>query len=168
MKTEAFSTFNLDFLTLATVTVILTAWIRARTADHLSKLLGEAQSMLQDMASRGNTAASEVLQKLPSMDLAVTLRPSSAALSSPASYPSIDVLLASFDGRLLNKEMLEMITLDAGRDLIIRNNKQALTDLPNAEATVLSFTTGPYLDSLGSGEDFSFDMEDLQWLDSVQ
>jgi hypothetical protein len=166
MGTETFSFFNVGFLTVAYVSLALIESRRDRQARS-SELLGEAQLMLQDVALGGNVIASDMLEGLVRMQSALRTQPMIEQMDAMVSCSPIDTLVVSFDGRFLSKDVIRSVEIGDGGSCS-RWRSEQMVSLPNAGAGISSFAEGPYLDSLGSGEDFTFDMEDLQWLDSVQ
>lgn len=164
---EAHSFFHLERLVLASVSLLLAALPGIGQGDT-GALVDEALAALKHMSDRGNSSALKALDQLHYIR--------SCMERGNASWRTMPLLpdssLASFDGRLLSKDMLDIMGLSHAPGLGSVTSNQILETVLDAAAdggdSLPSLAGGPYIDALGSGEDFSFDMADLQWLDAVQ
>lgn len=156
------------------VSLILASRLHGTTSKP--PLWDEGRRILGDMGRRGNVLAVSVETKLTTMMQSAAESSLSTTLSTTlgASFDMYKHLseLASFDGSLLNGDMLKFLDPSPGQIPMPAATAsgpamapQALTVDSQVEAATIA---GPCLDGLFTNEDdFTFDVEDLQWLDGV-
>lgn len=127
-------------------------------------LIGEVGKVLRDMACRGCESASEAVRKL---DYLASRASQQCQILPVRTDPSI----VSFDGKFLAKDMLDV--LGPFQRTESQNNLSIGITAPNTathrRATLPALANSPrFVDLSPAEDDFTFDIEDLQWLDAVQ
>jgi len=167
IRTETFSNFNLELITIG-VTGLLLANFLSGTTEGMS-LVHDGLRILKDMSLRGNLPASSALALLDGLSKLVLESSTGRNTQHDACDLGLQAESWKVSGNgILDGELLEIFpSTQAPQELSPAGDTTMVVAAPS-EGGNPTTGGGVSLGDLWQGEDFTFDEGDLQWLDTVQ